>query len=86
MYSTPFSVSEISVFDECQNTCFACAHIYVGCDTIRIITSENDRKPNFDTRSTIKNRTSYVLNTILSRNHEGLARVEVRQNPVSAVR
>ena len=27
---TAFSVSEISVFDECQNTCLACAHIYVG--------------------------------------------------------
>ena len=31
--------------------------------TIRIITSENDRKPKFDTRSTMKNWTSYVPNT-----------------------
>ena len=32
--------------------------------TIRIIPSENDRKPNFDTRSTMKNWTSYVLNNV----------------------
>ena len=32
--------------------------------TIRNIPSENDRKPNFDTRSTMKNWTSYVLNTV----------------------
>ena len=31
---TAFSVSVISVFDECQNTCLACAHIYVGFDTV----------------------------------------------------
>ena len=27
-------VSEISVFDKYHTTCLACAHIYVGCDTI----------------------------------------------------
>ena len=53
--------------------------------TIRIITSENDRKPNFDTRSTMKNWTSYVPNTVFSRDHEGLASIEVRQKLVSAV-
>ena len=41
-------------------------------------------KTNFDTRSTMKNWTSYVLNTVSSRGHEGLARVEVWQKPVSA--
>ena len=40
----------------------------------------------FDARSTIKNWTSYVLNTVLSRGHEGLMSVEVRRKPVSAVR
>ena len=37
-----------------------------------------------DTRSTMKNYTSYVLNTVLTRGCEGLARVEVWQKPVSA--
>ena len=55
-----------------------------GEGTIRNIPSENDRKPNFDTRSTTKNWTSYVLNTVLSRGHEGLMGVEVRRKPVSA--
>ena len=31
---TAFSVSEISVFDTYHKTCFACAHAYVGCDTV----------------------------------------------------
>ena len=35
-----------------------------GGGTVRIIPSENDRKPNFDTRSTMKNWMSYVLNTV----------------------
>ena len=50
--------------------------------TIRIITSENDRKPKFDTRSTMKNWTSYVPNTVFSLDHEGLAlaSLEVRRN------
>ena len=31
---TAFSVSEISVFDKYHKTCLACAHVYVGCDTV----------------------------------------------------
>ena len=31
---TAFLVSEISVFDKYQNTCLACAHVYVGCNTV----------------------------------------------------
>ena len=31
---TSFLVSEISVFDKYQNTCLACAHVYVGCNTV----------------------------------------------------
>ena len=33
---TAFSVSEISVFDKYQNTRLACAHVYVGCDAMRM--------------------------------------------------
>ena len=40
----------------------------------RIIPSENDRKPSFDTRSTMMNWTSYVPNPVFGRDHEGLAR------------
>ena len=50
---------------------------------LRNIPGENDRKPNFDTHSMMKNWASYVLNTVLSRCHEGL---EVWRKPVSAVR
>ena len=60
-----------------------------GIVIVRNIPSENDRKPNVDTRSTMKNWTSYgplctVLNTVLSRGHESLASVEVRRKPVTA--
>ena len=31
---TAFSVSEISTSNKYQSTCLACAHLYVGCDTV----------------------------------------------------
>ena len=33
---TTLLVSEVSVFDKYQDTCLACVHVYVGCDTVPI--------------------------------------------------